>query len=81
MSTSDFSDLLRLFENSETRYLIVGGHAVMSYTEPRFTKDLDIWVDQALDNAERVQLYKLRTLEFSLQSIGSVRRTFGRKYS
>ena len=54
MSTSDFSDLLRLFENSEIRYLIVGGHAVMSYTEPRFTKDLDIWVDQALENAERV---------------------------
>ncbi|MBN2490296.1 MAG: hypothetical protein JXQ29_05555 [Planctomycetes bacterium] len=36
------------------RYLIVGGYAVMRYTEPRFTKDLDLWVEATPDNAERV---------------------------
>ncbi|MBN2491691.1 MAG: hypothetical protein JXQ29_12660, partial [Planctomycetes bacterium] len=35
-------------------YLIVGGYAVMRYTEPRFTKDLDLWVEATPDNAERV---------------------------
>jgi hypothetical protein len=54
MSTSDFSDLLRLFENSEVRYLVVGGYAVMAYTEPRFTKDLDVWVDPTAGNAIKV---------------------------
>ena len=54
MSTSDFSDLLRLFEDWEIRYLVVGGYAVMAYTEPRFTKDLDIWIDPMSDNAKKV---------------------------
>ena len=54
MSTSDFSDLLRLFEDWEIRYLVVGGYAVMVYTEPRFTKDLDVWIDPIPDNAKKV---------------------------
>ena len=54
MSTSHFSELLLLLESFNVRYLIVGGYAVMTYTEPRFTKDLDIWVDRAAENATRV---------------------------
>jgi hypothetical protein len=42
LTSSDFRDLLKLFEKHEIRYLIVGGYAVMKYSEPRFTKDLDI---------------------------------------
>jgi hypothetical protein len=41
---SDFKDLLKLFNTYKVRYLIVGGHAVMKYTEPRYTKDLDIQI-------------------------------------
>ena len=53
LKSSDFKDLLSLFEKHEIRYLIVGGYAVMKYSEPRFTKDLDIWIatDQANANA------------------------------
>ncbi|MEZ5403790.1 MAG: DUF6036 family nucleotidyltransferase [Bryobacteraceae bacterium] len=51
---SNFSDLLRLLEEFEVRYLIVGGHAIMLYTEPRYTKDLDVWVEATAANAERV---------------------------
>jgi hypothetical protein len=54
MLTSDFSDLLRLFEDWEIRYLVVGGYAVMAYTEPRFTKELDVWIDRAPDNVKKV---------------------------
>jgi hypothetical protein len=39
---SDFRDLLKLFNAHKVRYLVVGGYAVMKYTEPRYTKDLDI---------------------------------------
>ena len=42
---SDFKDLSKLFNASKVRYPVVGGHAVMKYTEPRYTKDLDIWIE------------------------------------
>lgn len=48
---SDFKDLLRLFNARSVRYLIVGGYAVMKYTEPRYTKDLDIWIECSSVNA------------------------------
>jgi len=51
---SDFSDLLRILNEYGVRYLIAGGYAVMYYTEPRFTKDIDIWVEPTPLNAERV---------------------------
>ena len=51
---SNFSDLLRAFGDGGVRYLVVGGYAVMRYTEPRYTKDLDLWVDPEPGNAARV---------------------------
>jgi hypothetical protein len=51
---SDFRDLLEVLNAYSVRYLVVGGYAVMKYTEPRLTKDLDIWVATDPDNAERV---------------------------
>jgi len=50
---SNFSDLLRAFGDGGVRYLVVGGYAVMRYTEPRYT-DLDLWVDPEPENAARV---------------------------
>ena len=51
---SDFSELLRLFNASRVRYLIVGGYAVVQYTEPRFTADLDVWTGTDSRNARAV---------------------------
>ncbi len=51
---SDFRDLLRSFNVAGVRYLIVGGYAVMVHTEPRYTKDLDLWIDAVEDNARRM---------------------------
>ncbi|MGP0066760.1 MAG: DUF6036 family nucleotidyltransferase [Isosphaeraceae bacterium] len=51
---SDFRDLLRLFNARKVRYLEVGGYAVMKYTEPRYTKDLDVWVEATPKNAKAV---------------------------
>jgi hypothetical protein len=51
---SDFEELLSIFNENNVRYLIVGGHAVMLYTEPRYTKDLDLWIDANTENAELV---------------------------
>jgi hypothetical protein len=51
---SDFSDLLQCLNDEDVRCLVVGGYAVMFHTEPRFTKDLDVWVDPTPENAKRV---------------------------
>ena len=51
---SDFSDLLRIFNTKHVRYLVVGGQAVVQYAEPRFTKDLDLWVATESRNAKAV---------------------------
>ena len=40
----DFKDLLSAFNARNVRYLIVGGYAYSRYTEPRTTKDLDLFV-------------------------------------
>lgn len=53
---SDFSDLLKLFNDNHVKYLIIGGFAVIQYAEPRFTKDLDLWVSTDAVNA--AQVYK-----------------------
>ena len=50
---SDFSDLLRLLAEHQVRFLVVGGYAVIRYTEPRYTKDLDLWIEPTAENAER----------------------------
>ena len=54
LTSSDFKELLNLFEKHEVRYLIVGGYAVMKYSEPRFTKDLDVWIATDPENADAV---------------------------
>ncbi|SPF39163.1 hypothetical protein SBA4_2310049 [Candidatus Sulfopaludibacter sp. SbA4] len=50
---SDWRDLLSELETGQVRFLVVGGYAVMKYTEPYNTKDLDLWIDPAPENAGR----------------------------
>lgn len=50
----DFKEILSTFNRHEVKYMIVGAFAVMKYSEPRFTKDLDIWVEASEENAGRV---------------------------
>jgi len=51
---SDFTDLLRLFNANHVRYLVIGGYAVIQYAEPRYTKDLDLWISTDTENAGAV---------------------------
>ena len=54
MVNSNFKDLLSLFNGYQIKYLVVGGYAVIKYTEPRYTKDLDLWVKADQENAAAV---------------------------
>jgi hypothetical protein len=49
-----YKELLQLLNQFEVEYLIVGGYAVMKYGEPRYTKDLDVWVRNSAQNSIRV---------------------------
>ena len=49
-----YKELLQLFNEFQVEYLIVGGFAVMKYGEPRYTKDLDVWVDNSAQNSQKV---------------------------
>lgn len=51
---SDFKDLLRIFAEHHVEYLIVGAYAVIHYTQPRYTKDIDLWIKPSEANAARV---------------------------
>jgi predicted nucleotidyltransferase len=51
---SNFKNLLRLFAEGDVRYLVVGGYAVMKYTEPYTTKGLDLWIEPTPQNADAV---------------------------
>lgn len=46
----DFEDLLHLLHKHRVRYLIIGGLAFIYHAKPRYTKDMDIWIDPPKDN-------------------------------
>lgn len=56
LTSPDFKELLNLFKKNNCKYLIVGGYAVMKYTEPRFTKDLDLLI--AIDDSNAKSIYQ-----------------------
>lgn len=51
---SDFTALLKIFNANRVRYLVIGGYAFIHYAEPRYTKDLDLWISTDVANAAAV---------------------------
>jgi len=49
----DFEDMLLLLEKHQVRYLIIGGLAFIYHAKPRYTKDMDLWLDPILENVKR----------------------------
>lgn len=54
LTSPDFLELLNTLAKHGVKYLVVGGYAVMKYAEPRFTKDLDLFIAADPDNAQRI---------------------------
>lgn len=44
LENSEIHDLLKLFSDNRGRYLVIGGYVVIQYAEPRYTKDLNLWI-------------------------------------
>ena len=54
MLSKDFKEFVALLRKHDARYMIVGGYAVGVHGYPRYTGDLDIWLDPERENAQRV---------------------------
>lgn len=50
----DYRDFLKLLGAKKVKYLIVGGFAYSYYAEPRYTKDIDIFVEATRENGARI---------------------------
>jgi hypothetical protein len=69
----DFSDFVELLNKHEVEYMVVGGYALAFHGEPRFTGDMDIWIDVSEANAERMMTV---LSEFGASSLGFTRQDF-----
>ena len=52
-TVQDFEDILFLLNKHGVKYLIVGGLAFIYHAKPRYTTDIDIWID--IDDLIRVK--------------------------
>jgi len=50
----DFKEFIQSLNNNQVRYLVIGGYAVALHGYPRYTKDLDVWVESEPENAARM---------------------------
>lgn len=51
---NEFLEFLRLLNENDVRYLVVGGYAVAYHGYPRTTADIDIWIARDENNANRM---------------------------
>lgn len=54
MLNPDFKEMLSCLKDEEVDFLIVGAYALAAHGFPRATGDLDIWVRNSFENAEKV---------------------------
>jgi len=63
----DFREFIQSLNGNHVRYLVIGGYAVALHGYPRYTKDIDIWIEMSPDNAARM----VKALEqFGFGSLG-----------
>lgn len=69
----DFRDFVELLNRHTVEYMVVGGYALAFHGEPRFTGDMDIWIDCTETNAEKmVSVMK----DFGAASLGFTKEDF-----
>ena len=69
----DFKEFIQSLNDNDVRYLVVGGYAVAQHGHPRYTKDIDIWVEMSAENA--VQVIKALA-QFGFASLGLTETDF-----
>ncbi len=59
MLNKDFREFVELLNSNKVKYLLIGGYAIAFHGHPRYTKDLDIWLEMSEINAVKM----MRVLE------------------
>ena len=54
MLSRDFKEFIESLNANNVRYLVVGGYAVALHGYVRYTKDLDVWIEPKIQNANNV---------------------------
>ncbi len=68
MLNPDFKEFIELLNANDVRYLVIGGYAVALHGYPRYTKDIDIWIETDEQNAQKL----VQALDqFGFGSLGS----------
>lgn len=67
MLSKDFKEFIELLNDNRVKYLVVGGYAVAFHGHPRYTRDMDIWIELSPDNSDKI-LDALK--EFGFGSLG-----------
>jgi len=83
----DFRDFIAALNQSNVRYLLVGGYAVVFHGYGRTTGDMDIWVDREVENYHRLvdafKIFGMPVFDMSLENFMALDRfevfRFGRK--
>lgn len=73
MLNRDFKEFIQLLNANNVKYLVVGGYAVAFHGHPRYTKDIDIWLENSRSNAENL----IKSLsEFGFGELGLIIEDF-----
>lgn len=67
MLNPDFKEFIQSLNDNDVRYLVVGGYAVALHGHPRYTKDIDIWIEPDPENAARMVK---AIIQFGFESLG-----------
>lgn len=69
----DFEDFVKLLNKFEVEYMVVGGYAMAFHGKPRYTGDLDIWINISENNADKL----LKVIKsFGMDSLGFEKEDF-----
>ena len=73
MLNQDFKEFIQLLNKNRVKYLVIGGYAVAIHGHPRYTKDIDIWIETSTENTQKL----IKALaEFGFGSLGLVAEDF-----
>ena len=73
MLNQDFKEFIQLLNDNQANYLVIGGYAVAIHGHPRYTKDIDIWIEISEENSQKIIT---ALTEFGFGSLGLTAQDF-----
>jgi hypothetical protein len=73
MLNQDFKEFIQLLNNNQVKYLVIGVYAVAVHGHPRYTKDIDIWIEISEENAQKLVT---ALTQFGFESLGLTSEDF-----